>query len=89
MEELVEIVRYLESQESYRLIDVIKYRNGRRYIFKVSIRDGEIYIHLISHRGRAYLELWLQSFAVPLAVYDLNKDSLSIPISVVELLKRS
>lgn len=89
MDELVELVRLLESQESYKLIDVIKYENGRRYIFRSPIRDGEIYIHIVIHKGKLYLELWPQSFAIPMAVYDLRKYPASLPLAVIDLLRRA
>ncbi|MGC8582898.1 MAG: hypothetical protein ACP5KY_03735 [Thermoproteus sp.] len=89
MNDYMELVRYLESQEFYRLVDVIKYRGGRRYIFKTSIRDGEVYIHLVFYKDRAYLELWPQSFAIPMATYDLGKQSLSTPLALVNILRRT
>ncbi|MEL9990970.1 MAG: hypothetical protein QXP98_09790 [Thermoproteus sp.] len=89
MEDHIEVVRYLESQEFYRLVDVIKYRDGRRYIFKTAIRDGEVYVHLVLYRDRAYLELWPQSFAIPMAVYDLGKEPISTPLAIINLLRKT
>ncbi|KUO84299.1 MAG: hypothetical protein RXQ56_07615 [Thermoproteus sp.] len=89
MDDYMELVRYLESQALYRLVDVVKYRGGRRYIFKTSIRDGEVYIHLVFYKDRAYLELWPQSFAIPMATYDLGKQSLSMPLAIVNILRRT
>lgn len=85
----MELVRYLESQELYRLVDVVKYRDGRRYIFKTSIKDGEMYIHLVFHKDKAYLELWPQSFAIPLAVYDLGKYAVFTPLAIVNILRKT
>ncbi len=85
----MELVRYLESQEFYKLVDVVKYRDGRRYIFKTSIRDGEMYIHLVFYKDKAYLEIWPQSFAIPMAVYDLDKHALFTPLALVNILRRT
>nr|KJR73579.1 MAG: hypothetical protein TU35_05110 [Thermoproteus sp. AZ2] len=89
MDELAALVRAIESQESYKLVDIIKYENGRRYIFKSPMKDGEIYIHLVFHRGKLYLEIWPRSFAMPMAVYDLRKYPAALPLAVVDLLRRA
>lgn len=85
----MELVRYLESQELYKLVEVVKYQHGRRYIFKTSIRDGEMYIHLVFYKDKAYLELWPQSFAIPLAVYDLGEHVVFTPLAIINILRKT
>lgn len=66
--EYILLIREFEKEPLYELVEIIRFENGRRYIYKLS-RDREHFIHVVTSRDVTYVELWHPNFAVPLLVF--------------------
>lgn len=64
----VEVIRQLERQPAYRLLEVLRFGGGRRYIYRLT-GDREYLVHVVVFRGETYVEFWHDNFAVPLLVF--------------------
>ncbi len=65
----IALLRELEK-ELYELVDIIRFDNGRRYIYRL-IGEREYFVHVLSLKDATYIELWLSNFAVPLLVFKI------------------
>ena len=57
-----------------KVIEVIRFRRGRRYIVEVETESGPLGIHVISVDGKVLVELWPYNFAAPIYAVEMSGD---------------
>lgn len=80
--ESVLLIREFE-RDYYELVDIMRFERGRRYVYRASVGDRSLYIHVVVVGDSTYVEFWHPNFAVPLLVFRVsNRDEL-VRISVL------
>ncbi|GEM_PF-929938 len=67
--ESILLIRELEKEPVYELVEVLRFERGRRYVYKLSAGDKEYFVHVVTLREAVYVEFWHPGYAVPLLVF--------------------
>jgi len=52
------LIRELEKEPVYELVEVLRFERGRRYVYRLSAGDREYFVHIVTLRETVYVEFW-------------------------------
>ncbi len=67
--ESILLIRELEKELVYELVEVLRFERGRRYVYKLFAGNKEYFVHVVTLREAVYVEFWHPGYAVPLLVF--------------------
>jgi hypothetical protein len=70
--ESVLLIRELEKEPAYELVEVLRFERGRRYIYRLAVGEREYFVHVVTLRESAYVEFWHPGYAVPILVFHVS-----------------
>lgn len=68
------LIRELEKEPVYELVEVLRFERGRRYVYRLSAGDREYFVHIVTLREAVYVEFWHPGYAVPLLVFRIASE---------------